>query len=117
MHIRRHIWITGVSMKNQSSQNRMQTPTRDNTTIYIADQIIQAYMDRPKMLFLQGEERAIVFPTRSKEEIGRYFGYRLFPAESEKACIDHGIAGGLLFFDRLIKNYETVYSNSIESLI
>lgn len=50
----------------------------------------------------------VTIPVRTSNEISRYFTYRLIHCNCV-GCIDHGIAGGMLFFDRIIKNYAKTY--------
>ena len=46
----------------------------------------------------------IKIPFRSCNTISKYLMYRLFE-NPEYACIDHGISGGMYFYDRIIKSY------------
>ncbi len=50
------------------------------------------------------------YPTYKSELINNYFEYRLF--NNENGCIDHGIAGGYIFFDTMIKNYIYCYNEA-----
>ncbi|NPV90909.1 MAG: hypothetical protein HPY50_09065 [Firmicutes bacterium] len=74
--------------------------------------IEEYYRKAPKRLFMINSDRPICFPIRKSNEISRYFAYRLLPfaeLEEKSSCIDHGIAGGCLFFDRIIRNYAKAY--------
>lgn len=51
----------------------------------------------------------VTIPMRTSNDISRYFVYRLLYGNNGVGCIDHGIAGGMLFFDRIIKNYAKAY--------
>lgn len=49
----------------------------------------------------------IKIPNKSLKLVSSYFSYRLFGEDFK--CIDHGISGGLLFYDLIIKNYIEEY--------
>ena len=55
-------------------------------------------------------------PTFNEADIARYFAYRLIDFDgSRKHChIDHGIIGGYLLFDRIIKEYIKAIESSDE---
>jgi len=73
------------------------------------------YYHAPKRLFMTNSNNPICFPIRKSNEISRYFAYRLLPLDEpteKSSCIDHGIAGGCLFFDRIIRNYAKAYGKA-----
>lgn len=78
---------------------------------------IQDYYQRvPKVLYLSNSEIPVHFPVRKSNEINRYFAYRLLTIDTPVkriGCIDHGIAGGYLFFDRIIRNYANSYKSAL----
>ncbi len=49
------------------------------------------------------------YPTHTSALINNYFEFRL---SDGKGCIDHGIAGGYIFFDTMIKNYIYCYNEA-----
>ena len=51
------------------------------------------------------------FKTYTKNEIDVYLSYRAKCLNGEMGVIDHGIAGGLMLYDRLRKNYERAWHN------
>lgn len=65
------------------------------------------YHNTLKHLIIRNKK--IKCPTYTNGVISRYFAYRLCGENIAK--IDHGIAGGYLFFDKLIKNYIKNYVN------
>lgn len=50
----------------------------------------------------------IQMPVRNSKTVDNYLKYRLLGDKNHK-CIDHGISGGMLFYDRIIKNYINKY--------
>lgn len=50
------------------------------------------------------------FPTYNSGLINKYFEFRLL--DETAGCIDHGIAGGYVFFDTMIKNYIHCYNEA-----
>jgi len=74
------------------------------------------YRHATKTLYSIGSATPIYFPIRKSSEINRYFAYRLLTFDtpvSKTGCIDHGIAGGYLFFDRIIRNYAKAYMSAL----
>lgn len=64
-------------------------------------------------LYLPNRTTPISFPSRTSKIISRYFSLNLCaPPEEEPPHIDHGIAGGLLFFDKILKNYVHHYKSA-----
>ena len=77
--------------------------------------IEEYYRHVPKCLYLAHSATPILFPIRKSSEINRYFAYRLLSVDApitKRSCIDHGIAGGYLFFDRIIRNYANAYCSA-----
>lgn len=52
----------------------------------------------------------VCMPMRSLEVVGNYLNYRLL-GDGGHRRIDHGICGGMAFYDRIIKNYLNEYEN------
>ena len=72
--------------------------------------LYDAYCEMPRVLYFPNDERKIQTVTRSRKVIEQYFALQLCdPPEGIEPHIEHGIAGGLLFFDRIIKNYGDNY--------
>lgn len=62
-------------------------------------QIREYYKKKQRVKFFDG--RTYKYPTYKSETINKYFHFRL----NEFNCLDHGIAGGYIFFDKIIANY------------
>lgn len=112
LNIRQSVWKTQCqccSGNCQSSQDRNIVSRRNCTECFAISAIVDSYKHAPKVLYLK--DSTISFPARPSNDISRYFAYRLLSDETidKRSCIDHGIAGGLLFFDRIIKNYARAY--------
>lgn len=98
-----------------------QANLRDNLRLDQERQIHYALLDylfrhthrcKRVMMF---NDRDVVFPYFSSDIVSRYFAYRLAEIPSIQdikgvSCIDHGIIGGFLFFDRIIKNYANQFT-------
>ncbi len=69
-------------------------------------ELSKAYLSINSPIFFK--RQALKVPHYSKTTIRNYFAYRAF-ANKEHACLDHGIIGGLLFFDNIIKSYAQAY--------
>ena len=81
-----------------------------NIERYYSDELKNAYINSPKLLYFHNYEYPVKFPFRELNIISSYFEYRLLsPSNTEWACIDHGIAGGITFFDNILKNYQESY--------
>jgi len=77
------------------------------------DELKTAYINSPKLLNFPDNQHSVRFPIRSYNIISNYFDYRLLsPLDNSKACIDHGISGGIIFFDSMLKNYLDVYEKA-----
>jgi len=100
--ISQSIWAKAHSVRRQGRRN---TPDSD-----VASALRSAYVNSPKRLYYQNSQHPIVFPTRTSVLVSRYFAYRLLSLGDEKrSCIDHGVAGGIIFFDSMLQNYEEGY--------
>lgn len=71
------------------------------------------YIQGNKKLYLPNSTQEIVFPIRTAKTINRYFMYRLCKNQIA-GKIDHGIAGGMYFFNNIIENYITSFGKRKE---
>jgi len=79
---------------------------RDCNECRVIKQIEKFYANTNKKIHINGIDLKI--PMRTSNDISRYFAYRLLLG-NHNGCIDHGIAGGVIFFDKIIKNYAKSY--------
>ena len=102
LNIRYSIWSPKYINSPLRKSDRLRKDNRDliehidRQTIdkFIHDNIKQARCNN----------RTLNIPTRSYTLINQYLNYRL-NGMSDYSCVDHGIAGGIAFYDLIIKNY------------
>lgn len=56
------------------------------------------------------KDHTVRMPMRSSRTVNNYLKYRLL-SDGNHRLIDHGICGGMLFYDRIIKNYLAEYES------
>lgn len=93
-----------IWQRSQFNSKRSESLLQDS----IAKRIKDAYSKSSSNLYFSAQQYKIIFPYRNANIINRYFAYRLL----ESNCIDHGIAGGIIFFNRILKNYEYKYNHA-----
>ena len=54
------------------------------------------------------------YPTYTSQLINNYFEFRL--SDTDNGCIDHGIAGGYIFFDKMIENYINCFKEASKEI-
>ncbi len=107
------IWSVKSPKVNGVNGHNMLNPL-DLDISEITSALRTAYINSPKLLYFD-INNPIDFPIRTCSIVSRYFAYRLLSIEGiNKSCIDHGIAGGLIFFDSMMKNYKAGYIKAIE---
>lgn len=117
LNIRQSIWNTQPQSNNcRQCRDRQNLRRRKCVECLAVGEITSSYRQAPKTLYF-GNAAIVIpihFPKRRSNEISRYFAFRLLSFESiyKSICIDHGIAGGYLFFDTIINNYARAYSEA-----
>ena len=71
------------------------------------ERIIEEYISK-NHCNLVCNSQYICMPMRSSRVVDNYLKYRLI-GNGDHRRIDHGICGGMIFYDRIIKNYINVY--------
>ncbi len=69
--------------------------------------IREYYKKNQRVKFIDG--RMYKYPTYKSKTINKYFYFRL----NEFDCLDHGIAGGYIFFDKIITNFIDAFQRSV----
>lgn len=120
MKLRQSIWKTQYHRSHCCRKCAQQNlRNQDVCNECSAIRVIEDYYRRaPKTLYFTDSVTPIYFPIRKSNDINRYFAYRLLTVDApveKRGCIDHGIAGGYLFFDRIIRNYAKAYCSAVKN--
>lgn len=83
------------------------TPSLEHALLSELTQRNNTICGYPKLNFSNGSK--IIHPQYPSRIITRYMDYCI----NERKRVDHGIVGGLLFYDRMIKNYMMAYIFSV----
>lgn len=86
---------------------RKDTPSLEHALLSELTQRNNTICGYPKLIF--SNRSKIMHPQYPSRIITRYMNYCI----NERKRVDHGIVGGLLFYDRMIKNYMMAYISSV----
>lgn len=89
-------------------------PNKGGKSLSLSErEVIENYLETRMPSFRCADMFTYPMPRLSYSRINQYFNYRLMGME-DWSCVDHGIMGGLLFYDLIIKNYLWEYSREKE---
>ena len=89
-------------------------PNKCETTHPVSErEVIETYLETRMPSFRCADVFPHPMPRLSYSRINQYFNYRL-TGTGEWSGVDHGIMGGMLFYDLIIKNYLWEYSRAKE---
>lgn len=113
MNVNCSIWYGPYSNNlTEEQKHKFERNAIDRQQIKNHNELIRNYYRKNKKKFVFDGGMHLKYPSYKSEIITNYFNYRL---DQNNEC-DHGIAGGFLFYDLIIKNYKAAYFKENEQV-